>query len=154
MKILFVCLGNICRSPIAEGVMKYECSLENLDWIIESAGTESYHIGQPPHEYSQQVCLEKGIDISSQRARKFTHADIANYDKIYALASDVFDEIKDISGHYFNSEKVELFLKELYPDENRSVVDPYYGQLKGYYDVFDEINQGCKAIIQHYKKNP
>lgn len=154
MKILFVCLGNICRSPIAEGVMKHSCGLEQLDWEIDSAGTESYHIGQAPHEHSQRVCLENGIDISKQRARKFTHADIAKFDKIYALASDVYEEIKDISGHYFNPDKVELFLKELYPDENRSVVDPYYGNLDGYYDVFDEINEGCKAIIQHYKMNP
>jgi protein-tyrosine phosphatase len=153
MKILFVCLGNICRSPIAEGIMKHICGIEQLDWEIDSAGTESYHIGQAPHEHSQQVCLEHGIDISKQRARKYTHADIAQYDKIYALATDVYEEIKDISGHYFDENKIELFLSDLYPDENRSVKDPYNGELKGYYDVFDEIQQGCQAIQNRYKKN-
>jgi len=153
MKILFVCLGNICRSPIAEGVMKHICGLEHLDWEFDSAGTESYHIGQAPHVHSQQVCLEHGIDISKQRARRYTHADIAKYDKIYALATDVYEEIKDISGHYFDENKIELFLSDLYPDENRSVKDPYYGELKGYYDTFDEIQQGCQAIQNRYKKN-
>ena len=89
MKILFVCLGNICRSPIAEGVFKSLCEQEKIECLVESAGTQSYHIGESPHRYSILVCNEKGIDISVQRARKFKLEDIERFDKIYALANDV-----------------------------------------------------------------
>jgi protein-tyrosine phosphatase len=151
MKILFVCLGNICRSPIAEGVMKHFVGEAFLDWEIDSAATNSYHIGEPPHKHSQQVCLEHGIDISGQRARRFSHTDFDKYDKIYAMATDVLDEIKDLSGHYFNDRKVQLFLNEMYPGENKSVTDPWYGTLEGYYPVFDQIQDCCKIILDRYK---
>lgn len=152
MKILFVCLGNICRSPIAEGVFKSLCEQEKIECLVESAGTQSYHIGESPHRYSILVCNEKGIDISEQRARKFKLEDIERFDKIYALANDVYDEIKKISGNQFNENKIELFLHQAYPYENRSVKDPWYGNLDGYYEVFDEIKFGCEAILQYYKK--
>lgn len=151
MKILFVCLGNICRSPIAEGVMKHLAGEAFLDWEIDSAATNSYHLGEPPHKCSQQVCLEHGIDISSQRARRFSHIDFEKYDKIYPMATDVLHDIRDISGHYFNENKVQLFLDELYPGEQKSVTDPWYGTLEGYYPVFDEIEACCSIILNRYK---
>lgn len=81
MRILMVCLGNICRSPIAEGVMRHLVSGNNLNWQIASAGTEGYHIGEPPHHYSQKICQKHGIDISQQRARQFVAADLQEFDK-------------------------------------------------------------------------
>ena len=86
MKILMVCLGNICRSPIAEGVLRHKVKEHGLDWTVESAGTNPYHTGEAPHKYSQKVCLTHGIDISGQRARTFTKNDFEAYDVIYAFA--------------------------------------------------------------------
>ena len=151
MRILFVCLGNICRSPIAEGVMKELVNQYQLDWIIDSAGTESYHVGEAPHPHSQQVCAEHQIDISQQRASHFHHGMIQQYDRIYAMAADVLEEIKEISGKQFDPDKVQLFLEALYPHQHRSVKDPWYGTLPGYYEVYEEIRNGCEAIVQSHK---
>ncbi|MBL7766442.1 MAG: low molecular weight phosphotyrosine protein phosphatase [Chitinophagaceae bacterium] len=151
MKILFVCLGNICRSPIADGVMRHLVKVENLPWTIDSAGTESFHVGEAPHQHSQSVCLEKGIDISGLRARKFTHSDIDHFDRVYAMSADVFQEIKEISGKKYDPAKVELFLNELYPGQNLSVKDPWYGEREGYYEVFDQISLGCETILKKYR---
>ncbi len=151
MRILFVCLGNICRSPIAEGVMKDLVKKNDLDWHVESAGTESYHIGKPPHQHSQEVCKENGIDISVQRARKFVKEDIEKFDRIYALATDVLAEMKHIAGNQMDDEKVMLFLEELYPQQQRSVTDPWYGTREGYYPVFEEIKKCCEVIAAKYQ---
>ncbi len=150
MRILMVCLGNICRSPIAEGLMHDQIQQHQLNWTVESAGTESYHIGQPPHIFSQKICQKNGINISSQRARLFRKEDIDQYDKIYAMAEDVLMNIKHIAGTQFDSDKIKLFLNELYPGSNRSVPDPWYGPEDGYSEVFDLINETCTTIIRKY----
>lgn len=150
MKILMVCLGNICRSPIAEGVLQHKAKQHGLSWTVESAGTESYHIGEAPHRFSQQVCRANGIDISGQRARRFVKADLTIYDKIYAMAADVLEEIKYIGGRADYS-NVALFLEELNPGGNESVPDPWYGNEDGYMPVYEMINSCCDAIIAKYK---
>lgn len=151
MRILMVCLGNICRSPIAEGIMKHKILQHGLSWEVQSAGTESYHIGEPPHSFSQKVCHSFGIDISKQRARKFVREDFDNFDKIYAMAGDVLQEIKYQAGSSFDSTKASLFLNELHPGANRSVPDPWYGPEAGYSEVYDLIERNCEAIINKYK---
>ena len=151
MRILMVCLGNICRSPIAEGVMQHKIEQYRLNWSVESAGTESYHIGEAPHKHSQKVCLENNIDISAQRARKFTKHDLQRYDKIYAMAADVYDEIKHIAGNGADISNVSLFLNELTPGSNASVPDPWYGNEDGYLPVYRMIDKTCDAIIAKYK---
>ncbi|MEI8278270.1 MAG: low molecular weight protein-tyrosine-phosphatase [Bacteroidota bacterium] len=151
MRILMVCLGNICRSPIAEGVLKHKVQQQGLHWVVASAATESYHIGEHPHRLSQQVCKQHGIDISQQRAIKFTTADFAKYDMIYAMATDVYSEIEDIAADHPDMCKVSLFLNELQPGCNESVPDPYYGNEDGYTLVYDLIDRTCDAIIEKYK---
>ncbi len=151
MRILMVCLGNICRSPIAEGVMRSIISRNNLDWEVASAGTESYHIGEPPHRYSQKICQKNGIDISRQRARRFVASDLEHFDLIYVMAEDVMAEVKHIAGTAFDSRKVILFLEERYPGSRRSVPDPWYGPEDGYTTVFDMISSTCEAIAQKYR---
>ena len=145
-----VCLGNICRSPIAEGVLKHKVKVHGLDWVVESAGTNSYHTGEAPHKYSQKVCLEHGIDISHQRARTFTKEDLLQYDKIYAFAADVVSDIKKISGKSELS-NVDYFLNELHPGKNESVPDPWYGDESGYLPVYEIIERTCNTIIEKYK---
>lgn len=148
-----VCLGNICRSPLAEGILQEKAFKAGLTWSIESAGTNHYHTGEPPHPLSQKVARMNGIDISHQRARRFTAADFTVYDKIYALAGDVLDEIKRIARDNFNASKVDLLLNELYPGKNMDVPDPWYGPEKGYHEVYQLIENACHAIIEKYGIN-
>lgn len=151
MKILMVCLGNICRSPIAEGLMLHKIQQHGLNWQVDSAGTESYHIGSAPHRHSQEICQRNGIDISCQRARQFSRKDFERYDKIYALAEDVYEEIQRIGGSGADMNRVDLLLNELNPGGNESVPDPYYGGADGYIFVYELIERSCEAIIAKYK---
>jgi len=152
MRILMVCLGNICRSPIAEGVLRHKIKEQGLKWTVESAGTEYYHIGEPPHPFSQKVCIEHGIDISHLRANRFTVEDVARYDIIYAMAHDVYKEIQRIAGKHTKMHNVRYFLNELYEDCNGSVPDPYNGPEKEYTMVYKVIDKTCDAIIANNKK--
>ena len=150
MKILMVCLGNICRSPLAEGILKEKTIKAGLHWTIKSAGTNSYHTGEPPHQLSQKVAVMNGIDISTQRARRFVKTDIGQYDKIYAMAEDVLHDMKEIAGDAFDSNKVELLLNESYPGKNMDVPDPWSGPESGYHEVYELIDKACDAIIENY----
>src|ERR1700727_3091100 len=115
MRILMVCLGNICRSPLAEGILQEKARAAGLDWEIDSAGTNGYHTGEAPHSFSQKVARLNGIDIARQRSRKFTAADFQRFDKIYAMAGDVVDDMRRIAGRQFDPTKVELLLNEVHP---------------------------------------
>lgn len=153
MKILFVCIGNICRSPIAEGVLQHLAKEKKLQWEVDSAAVRDYHIGKPPHVSSQKVCKEHGISIDHQKAMLFLPEHIDEYDKIYAMATDVLEEIKQISGAHFDESKIQLFLDYKYPGEQQSVVDPYYGDEAGYLPVFEQINEVCHLIVEKYSNN-
>lgn len=152
MKILMVCLGNICRSPLAEGILQHKAWKKGLQWSIESAGTNYSIMGAAPHRLSQKVALLNGIDICKQRARKFIAEDFGRFDKIYALAEDVLDEIKLIAKSNYNKNKVDLLLNELYPGENRDVPDPWYGPERGYHEAYKMIDGACEKIIERYSK--
>lgn len=154
MKILMVCLGNICRSPLAEGILKHKAKEAGLNWQVDSAGTERYHIGQPPHHLSQKVAGLNGIDICDQRARQFVKEDFDRYDKIYAMANDVLNEIRRIAKDKFDPSKIDLFLNELHPGKNRSVPDPWYGTEAGYHEVYKLIDEACTAIICKFVNPP
>ena len=154
MKILMVCLGNICRSPLAEGILQNKSFNAGLTWSIESAGTYSYHIGEPPHPLSQKVASMNGIDISNQRARKFSSVDFEVFDKIYALANDVLTDMKKIAGKNFNVSKVDLLMNELCPGKDLDVPDPWYGPEPGYHEVFKLIDKICDQIIIKYTSAP
>jgi protein-tyrosine phosphatase len=150
MRILMVCLGNICRSPLAEGILKHKAKKAGLHWIVESAGTNGYHVGEAPHRLSQKVAAMNGIDICRQRARRFIKEDFERYDKIYAMADDVIDDIRQIAGKKYDASKVDLFLNELYPGKNASVPDPWYGPEAGYHEVYTLIDAACDKIIEKY----
>lgn len=150
MKILMVCLGNICRSPLAEGILQEKIKQAGLNWEVDSAGTNSYHTGEAPHHFSQKIAALNGIDISRQRARRFVKGDFGQYDKIYAMAPDVLDDMKSIAREKFDEQKVDLLLNEQYPGQNKEVPDPWYGPEDGYYVVFDIIEEACDCIIKKY----
>jgi protein-tyrosine phosphatase len=153
MKILMVCLGNICRSPLAEGILQQKAFEAGLTWSVESAGTNSYHTGEPPHPLSQKVARLNGIDISTQRARRFAATDFDSYDKIYALAGDVLDDMKRIAKNKFDAGKADLLMNEQFPGKNLDVPDPYYGTEPGYHEVYKMISEVCDRIIEKYSVN-
>lgn len=150
LKILMVCLGNICRSPLAEGVLRDKVSAAGLDWEIDSAGTNGYHIGEAPHALSRKVARQHGIEIGNQRARQFSAADFQRFDKIYAMADDVIDDMRRIAGRQFDEDKVDLLMNELHPGRNEDVPDPWYGPEPGYHEVYDLIDAATDKIIARY----
>ena len=147
MKILMVCLGNICRSPLAEGILQHKANEAGLNWTVESAGTNGIYVGEAPHHFSQKVAKQNGINISNQIARKFEAKDFEKYDKIYVMAEDVMADVKRIAGKYFDEHKADYFLNELHAGKNEDVPDPWYGDEDGYTFVYELINKTCDAII-------
>lgn len=153
MKILMVCLGNICRSPLAEGILENKAKIAGLNWMVDSAGTNNgYHVGEPPHPLSQKVARQHKVDISTQCARAFVAEDFDRFDRIYAMSSDILNDIKNISRKKYDPSKADLLLNELYPGENRDVPDPWFGDEPGYHVVFDMIDKACDKIIKHYRQ--
>jgi len=150
MKILMVCLGNICRSPLAQGILEHKAKQAGLNWEIDSAGTNGYHVGEAPHRLSQKVARLNGIDICNQRARNFEKADMKKYDRIYAMASDVVDDIRMIAGNAYDPSKVVLFMNELYPGKDMDVPDPWYGPEPGFHEVYKLIDKVCDRIVEKY----
>lgn len=143
-----VCLGNICRSPLAEGILVQKAREAGLGWTVDSAGTNGCHTGEPPHRLSQKVARINGIDISNQRSRPFRAGDFEKFDLILAMASDVIDEMRAISGKNYDPGKVDLLMNMLYPGRNMDVPDPWYGGEDGYHEVFDMISMACDHIIK------
>jgi protein-tyrosine phosphatase len=150
MNILMVCHGNICRSPLAEGILQYKAKNAGLNWKVDSAGTSNYHVGDQPHHLSQKVARINGIDISAQCARQFKKEDMLRYDKIYVMDSENYLDIKRMSKELWDPQKVELLMNELYPGRNIDVPDPWYGEEDGYHEVFEMISKACDAIIEKY----
>ncbi len=150
MKILMVCLGNICRSPLAEGLLQAKANAAGLNWQVDSAGTNGFHNGEAPHPLSQKIAAANGIDISRQVSRQLTPADFVTYDRLYAMANDVWGDMKRMGGNAFDPSKNILFLNELHPGENLDVPDPWYGKEDGYVEVFQLIDRTCEALIQNY----
>ena len=150
MKILMVCLGNICRSPLAEGILQHKATQAGLNWIVESAGTGSWHIGEPPHTLSQKIAKLNGVDISKQRCRQFIKKDLLEYDMIYVMDENNYDDVREISAELWDENKVDMLLNASFPGENRNVPDPWYGKEKNYHEVFELLNDACDVIIKNY----
>ena len=147
-RILMVCLGNICRSPIAHGIMAD--ILPNS--FIDSAGTGSYHIGSPPDPRSIQVAQDKGIDISHQSARQFQSSDFTKFDHIFVMDRQNYRDVIAKANHQDDIDKVEL-LCEAAGLGMRPVPDPYYGGDEGFQSVFDLVKTACHSIAEQWKAN-
>jgi len=146
-----VCLGNICRSPLGEGILQDKADKAGLNWKVDSAGTSNYHIGEHPHCLSQKVAKMKDIDISKQICRQFVKEDMLQFDKIYVMDKQVYLDIKCMSGELWNASKTDLLMNELYPGENMDVPDPWYGNEKDYLEVYAMIDKACDAIVEKFK---
>ena len=150
MRILMVCLGNICRSPLAEGILQHQAAAAGLDFQVDSAGTAGYHIGEPPHPLSRKVARMNGIDIDGHKGRQFVKEDMDRYDRIYVMDSENYNDVRRASGNRWDPSKVELLLNELFPGQNRSVPDPWYGEEDGYHAVYDMLDQASRKVIEKY----
>jgi protein-tyrosine phosphatase len=144
MKILMVCLGNICRSPLAEGILQSKVHPDTIQ--VDSAGTAAYHVGELPDSRSIEVARKYGIDLTNQRARKFTVKDFDTFDLIYAMDQSNQQNILALARNTNDKQKVRLLLNELYPNSNSQVPDPYYGGADGFENVFKMIDEACTMI--------
>ena len=151
MKILMVCLGNICRSPLAEGILQDKATKAGLHWTVDSAGTSSYHEGDPPHYLSQKVARLHGFDISKQICRRFVKQDILHFDKVYAMDKEVYADIQRMSEELWDARKTSLIMDEVSPGQHIEVPDPWFGGEDGYHLVFDMLNKVCEVIVKRYK---
>lgn len=147
MKILMVCLGNICRSPLAEGILKSK--LPPNSFTVDSAGTSNYHIGEYPDIRSINVARHHDIDISSQKGRQFTTKDFKEFDLIYAMDSSNFKNIVKLAKTDEDITKVKLILDEIPNYKLKDVPDPYYGGENGFVDVFHMLDTACDRIAQN-----
>lgn len=151
MKILAVCLGNICRSPLAQGILEHLTRQLELDWHIDSAGTSDWHTGEAPCDGSIDIARKNGIDISHYAGRQVTLEDFKYFDLILAMDSSNYQNLKQMAPDQDSIKKIRLILNFSYPGENRSVPDSYY--TGNYSEVFDLLNDSCLAIVEYYRNN-
>ncbi len=152
VKVLFVCMGNICRSPTAHGVFRHlveEAGLADRI-LIDSAGTHSYHVGSPPDQRAQATALERGFDLSDLRARQAVSADFAEFDYLLAMDRDNYRGLKAISLPGYE-ERLHLFMDFAPRLGRKEVPDPYYGGPKGFEDVFDMVSEASQGLLSHIR---
>jgi len=146
MKLLFVCLGNICRSPLADGIMRDLVQKKKLNWVVDSAGTANYHVGEHPDKRAQKVAKKFGVDISNLTARQFSVKDFDEFDIIFAMDAQNYQDIIKLARDENDKSKVELFLNRLEPGMNRGVRDPWFDDAL-FEPVFKEIEATCLVIV-------
>ena len=152
-KILMVCLGNICRSPLAEGILKTKSENSDLNIIIDSAGTSNYHIGSHPDDRAIANAKMHNIDISSLCARQFTIEDFDTFDHIFVMDSSNYSDVISLARDKNDIRKVEMILNRVYPDSNMSVPDPYFGGEQGFENVYILLDKACDIIVDSLKNN-
>jgi len=144
-KVLMVCLGNICRSPLAEGIL--QSKVDSEDVFVDSAGTAGYHIGNPPDERSIAVARKYGLSIDNQRCRKFSKQDFSEFDLIFVMDRSNFSDVASLAENKEEAGKVKLLLSEVELG-TREVPDPYYGGNDGFENVYQMIDSACEAIAK------
>lgn len=144
-KVLMVCLGNICRSPLAEGILQSKVNPDAV--FVDSAGTAGYHVGNPPDPRSVAVAQKHGLDISFQKCRRFSQADFKEFDFIYVMDRSNFSDIASLAQNHQEAAKVKLLLSEVNVGI-QEVPDPYHGGEQGFEDVYQMIDLACEAIAK------
>ena len=140
-----VCLGNICRSPLAEGILQSKVNSDAV--FVDSAGTAGYHVGNPPDKRSISVARKYGLNISSQKCRKFSKEDFSKFDHIYVMDRSNFSDVASLAENKEEASKVKLLLSEVELGI-REVPDPYYGGNDGFENVYQMIDSACEAIVK------
>lgn len=149
MKILMVCLGNICRSPLAEGILRHKVNEQGLSWEVDSAGTSSWHVGEKPDPRSQHVAAQHGLDISGQSGRQFSTYDYELFDQIYVMDASNYNDVVKLANSEEERSKVKMILNELNPGTNQSVPDPYWDD-DGFEKVYQMLDAACDQILKQY----
>ncbi|MFZ4670921.1 MAG: low molecular weight protein-tyrosine-phosphatase [Flavobacterium sp.] len=145
-KILMVCLGNICRSPLAEGLLASK--LPKDKFIVDSAGTGNYHVGRKPDTRSIVTAQKNGLDITHQKARQFNPNDFDYFDYIYVMDSSNYSDVIDLAKNEIQKSKVDMILNHLFPGENVDVPDPYYGLQNGFDMVYEMLEETCAILAK------
>lgn len=144
VKILMVCLGNICRSPLAEGILASK--LPKNDFLVDSAGTGHWHVGNPPDKRSILTAEKNGIDITNQRGKLFKPSFFQEYDYIYVMDTNNYADVINMAKNEDEKKKVQLILDEIFPGENVDVPDPYSGIQSNFDQVFEMLEEACESI--------
>ncbi len=150
VKILMVCLGNICRSPLAEGIL--QSKLPRDQFIVDSAGTGNWHVGRQPDSRSIAIAKLRGLDISKQKGRQFTAKDFETNDYIFVMDNSNYKDVIQLAPNQEAKSKVSLILNDLFPNENVDVPDPYYGMEDGFSNVYGMLDEVCEIIAERLIK--
>jgi len=150
MKILFVSNGDVCRSPMAKGILRHKLKEKNITSVeVDSAGFESHLIGEPPDPNSIKICAENNIDISDYRSSLFSTVDFNKYDKIYVMDHKNYRNVKFFAENEKDMEKVDFLMNLLKPGLNKHLVDPYHKKVEGFKKTFNKIDKACDKIIEY-----
>jgi len=147
MRILMVCLGNICRSPLADGVLRHKVQEKNLPWVVDSAGTASYHIGSPPDPRMVKTASKHGVDIGFLRARQFTSEDFNAFDRILVMDKSNYANVLNLASNQEDINKVMFLMDYLNPMQQKEVPDPYYGAQEDFDVVYKLVDEATDAIL-------
>ncbi|WP_291181946.1 low molecular weight protein-tyrosine-phosphatase [Gilvibacter sp.] len=148
-RILMVCLGNICRSPLAEGIMRTKL-FGRKEFEVDSAGTGGWHAGEAPDPRSVAIAKENGLDISAQRGRQFSVTDFDRFDHIFVMDNSNYRDVIRLARNDQDKQKVSMILDAIFPGENVDVPDPYYGGSDGFANVYDMLDQACDIIKEQF----
>ncbi|CAN1569004.1 Wzb Protein-tyrosine-phosphatase [Flavobacteriaceae bacterium] len=146
VKILMVCLGNICRSPLAEGILASK--LPEDKFLVDSAGTGSWHIGRAPDSRSITTAKKNGLNISNQKGRQFQKSDFDTFDYIFVMDNNNYNDVIHLAQNDDQKNKVQLILDSIFPNEKVDVPDPYYGLANGFDLVYEMLDEACDVIAQ------
>lgn len=146
IKVLMVCLGNICRSPLAEGILKSKIKSHNL--VVDSAGTAAFHEGSLPDKRSIAIAHRNGIDITDQRARKISLSDLDDFDHIFVMDESNYTNVMKMCICDSQRIKTSMIMDVVHPKSSIAVPDPYYGAENGFEEVYQMLDTACDAILK------
>lgn len=154
MRILMVCLGNICRSPLADGLLRHKVRHRELAWDVDSAGTANYHTGAPPDARMIETARNNGVDIGALRARQFSKEDFKIFDRIYVMDRSNYSAVLKLASSQEEEAKVHYLLDHLYPGKEAEVPDPYYGTSQDFNHVFNLVHEATNALLNDLAYEP
>ncbi|TSA29110.1 MAG: low molecular weight phosphotyrosine protein phosphatase [Bacteroidetes bacterium] len=147
MNVLFVCTGNICRSPLAEGILRKKYTKRGIRSRVDSCGFEPFHIGDSPDHRAQKIARVNGIDISSHSARLFRPDDFDRFDRIFVMEAYHYQAVMRHVRHEEDIRKIDFIRNVVYPGQNRPVNDPYYDQIDAFEIVFAQLEEACEQFV-------
>lgn len=150
-KVLMVCLGNICRSPLAAGVLRKRLKDKDIEAIVDSAGFEPYHIGEGPDERTMKIARKYELEIDSHAMRLFRIEDFDNYDRIYVMDQRNLRDVIYMARNDNDKKKVDYLMNALEPGKNQIVPDPYYGDITDFEHAYELMNKACEKIAESLK---